>query len=154
MSEEAIEDLTYDFLKEEIAAVVTDSSHALYKAELHDHLYHKISDSPGYGIRIGDCESVLAPSPGAAEMEEFDGDLTLVVFVRVVGGDKADRTAARAKVLAISKAVAKLFIEDPTMGNRVNDARVMRCPRGWDSIGSQPYAVCNLPLLVNDSGGQ
>lgn len=146
----AIEDEVFDFLEEKIAEA--GEGDELFEAELHDHLYSKISAQPGYGIRVGDCESVLAPNPGSTEMEEFDADLTLVVFARVTGAERAKRKEARTKVLLLSKAVAMLFVEDPTLGGRVNDGRVMRCLRGWDNISGVPYAVVNMPLLVNDSG--
>jgi hypothetical protein len=150
MPETAIEDHVYDFIAEAIDAA--EPGDAFFEAELHDTVYRRIEKE--FGVRVGDGESELAPSPGDAEILEFDGTVPLVVFSLVTGADRSDRKAARARMLRVAKAVAKLFLEDPTMSNRVNDSRVTRCPRGWDSIESKPYSVANLHLLVNETGGQ
>ncbi len=144
----AIEDHIFDFLAEAFEAAQPGDD--LHGVELHDNVFQSIKG--GTGVMVGDCESWLSPNAGATEVEEFDGDLMLVVYVRVTGADRTERKTARSQVLALSKAVAKLFFDDPTCGGRVNDARVLRAPRGWDSINSQPHAICNLPLLVNDTG--
>jgi len=146
----AIEDHAYDFLKERIAAAV--SGDAGYGAELHDTVYRRIEKT--FGIRIGDADSDLEPNPGATEMEEFDGHMPLVIFSLVEGSDRSDRKAARSRMIALAKWVGKQFIDDPTMGGRVNDSRIKRWPRGWDSIESKPYSVANARLLVNETGGQ
>jgi hypothetical protein len=85
-------------------------------------------------------------------MEEFDALLTIVCYARVAGQDKTERTAARDQAIEIAKAVAALFLSDPSMGGRVRDSRVLRAARGFESVGSQPYAVCNLQLIVNATG--
>lgn len=162
MSEKVIEAHVYDFLEAEIAAIneaeeefgEDDEHSALFGAELHRHIYQKFDDQSWFGLRIGNGESILAPNPGATEMEEFDGDVTLVTFARIKESDHSDVEVARTKAFALAKAVAKLFIDDDgvTMGGRVNDARVMRCPRGFDEWNSSLYAVCNMPMLINDTG--
>ncbi len=147
--ESAIEDLVYDFLKETIDAA--QSGEPLFGAELHDTVFRRIEKE--YCIRVGDAESDLAPSPGADEELEFDGVVPLVILSVVSGPNRSDRKAARTRMIKLSKALAKLFHDDPTMGGRVNDSRVTRWPRGWDSIESKPYSISNAVLLVNETGG-
>jgi hypothetical protein len=149
MSELAIEDHVYDFLRAAIDAA--QRGEPLFGAELHDHVFRKIEKE--YGVRVGDADSDLAPSPGATEMREFDGFVPLVIFSVVKGANQSDRQAARTRMIELSKAVSKLFHDDPTMGGRVNDARITRWPRGWDSIEARPYSVSNAVLLVNETGG-
>lgn len=148
MAEIAIEDLIFDFLEESIAAAANDSP--LKDAELLDSPYATITKD--FGIQIDDGESDLAPSPGAEEIWEFDGNVTLIIYRRVPKADRAARAEARGQALALAKAAAKLFLDDPMMGNRVNDSRVLRCLRGWGNIKSSSYVILNVPLLVNDSG--
>lgn len=158
MAEVAIEDAIYDFLEETIAAIneaeaefdeLTEHS-PLFGAQLLDSPYETITKD--YGIQIDDGESDLAPSSGAETVEEFDGNVTLIIFRKVPKVDRAHRKAARSQAMALALATAKLFFDDPTMGNRVNDARVLRCLRGWANIKSSPYVILNVPLLVNETG--
>src|SRR5688572_22030815 len=98
MSEKVIEAHVYDFLKAAIDEVneaeeefEPEQEHsALFDAELHQHVYQRFDDEKWFGIRIGNAESVLAPNPGATEMEEFDGDLLLIIFARVREADHSD----------------------------------------------------------------
>lgn len=150
MAAEAIEDAIYDFLEEEIEAAGQDS--ALFKAQLLDSPYETIARD--YGIQIDDGESDLAPSRGADEVLEFDGNVTLIVFRKIPHLDRAHRKQARGQALELAKAAAKLFFDDPTMGGRVNDSRVLRCLRGWTNINSKSYVILNVPLLVNETGRQ
>lgn len=168
MSEAAIEDDVYDFLRDAIDAAeavapdppadglpwLFDPNNPLAGAELHDHVYQDIKTE--YGIRIGDAESTLAPGPGATEMEEFDGSMPLIVFSEITGPNRADRKGARLRMMKLVKAVALLFIDQNgvTLGDRVNDARITNGPRGWDVLKSKPYAVTEMHLIVNDSGAE
>lgn len=148
---EPIEELIFEFLEPVIAAAQSDSNNPLYGVELHDTEYRPITDEHHDYVQIGSCDSELAPNPGATEMLEFDANVILICLAKVLGKERSDRHAARKRVVAITKAVAQLFCEDPTMGDRVNLCRVMRCPRDWASVNSNPYAVANVPLLVNES---
>ena len=147
----AIEDRIIEFLQESIAAVV-DEEHPLFEAELLDSPYAPITKD--YGISVDDGDSAFAPTPGAEDIEEFDGNLTLVIYSVVNGPDYTERKAARTRAINLAKEVAKLFLLDPTMNERVNDSRVLRCLRGWAGIQSVPYAIMNVPLIVNETGGQ
>lgn len=144
----AIEDHIHDYLEDAIEAA--DEQSVLFGAELHDTVYRSIKKK--FGIRVGNGESDLAPTPGGAQVAEFDGAVPLVVYALVEGPDRSDRKAARSRVLEMSKAIAQLFFNDPTMGGRVSDSRVTKFPRGWDAFDSSPYAVANPLVLVNETG--
>lgn len=152
----AIEDSIFDFVKAAIDAAneAEDPDHPsgnpLVGAALHDTIYSTITNDRG--IQIDDGESDFAPSPGAETIEEFDGNVTLIIYRKLGKDERSERKQARSDALDLAKAVAKLFVDDPTMGNRVNDSRVLRCLRGWANIKSVPHCIMNLPLLVNDTG--
>jgi hypothetical protein len=145
----ASEDLVFDFIEENANAAI--AGEPLFEAELHDTLYRPIKKR--YGIRVGDGDSELSPTPGGEELAEFNGVVPIVIYSAVTGPDRSDRKDARAKMMDVAKAVAKLFLDDPTMGGRVTDSRVKSCPRGWDSYNDIPYSVANMVLLVNETGG-
>jgi hypothetical protein len=146
-----IENAIYDYIHGAVEAAADGS--ALFAAEVHGTVYESITKD--YGIRVGDCESELAPLAGGEAMEEFDAVVVIVIFWRVVGADKSARRPARAKARALALETAQLFFADPTMGGRVRDSLVGTCVRGYDSVeGADEYAVVNMPLLVNMSGQQ
>ena len=146
-----IEDAVFDYLGAAISAAPNGT--ALYQAELHGTVYEKIKKN--FGVRVGDCESDVAPLAGGGAAEEFDASLIVVIFARVEGADKSARRPARNKAREMMLAVAKLFQDDPSMGGRVRDSLVGRCARGFDSLtNADEYAVVNMPLLVNMSGHQ
>jgi hypothetical protein len=146
-----IEDLIYDFLDPVLTAAQSDNEDPLFGVTLHDTVYRPIDNESDCYVQIGGCDSNLAPNAGATEMLEFDGDVTLICLVRVTGADRRDREAARTRVVEITKAVAKQFLDDPTMGTRVNDSRILKCPRDWTSINSTPFALTNVPMIVNET---
>ena len=149
----AIEDRVLDFLEEEIEALADDADPVvgvLFEAQLIDSPYATIEKE--FGVAVDDADSEFAPTPGATDIEEFDGDVTLIIWSAITGNDRTQRRAARTKAIALTKAVAKLFLDDPTMGGRVNDARVLRCRRGWAKIQTVNYSIMNVPLLVNETG--
>jgi hypothetical protein len=147
---EAIEDRIVDFLEEQFGAI-EEEGHPFFGAELLDSPFAKMTKD--YGVQVDDGDSDFAPTPGAEDIEEFDANVTLIVFSRVDGPDRSQRKAARSRAITLAKTVAKLFLLDPTMNERVNDSRVLRCLRGWANIKSVPYAIMNVPLIVNESGG-
>lgn len=142
-----IEDSTHDFIAEAVGAAEEGS--AFFDAELHDTVYTSMGE---YGVRIGDCESDVAPLPGDEGMEEFDAELSLYCFARIAGEEKADRKAARNKARGLMLAVAGLFFDDTTMGGRVRDVLVRRCVRGYTDQGADVFAVAVVPLVVNGTG--
>jgi hypothetical protein len=160
----AIEDSVYDFLEERIAAVNAaeagfgpgDVHSPLFEAQLLDSPFAEVvvKGSNTHGIIVDDGESDFAPSPGAIEIREFDGNVTLIIFRSIDGTDRTQRKAARSGAISLAMAVAKLFFDDEgvTMHSRVQDARVLRCIRGWANWKTNPYSIMNLPLLINDTG--
>ncbi len=144
---EPVEELIFDFIEQAIAAA--PEGQVLHGLELHDTLFKKIEKSEG--VRIGDAESEFSPNE-ANELQEYDALVTLVCFAKIEGANKLDRSAARNKAFQISLAVAKLFFDDHTMGGRVCDTKLLPAVRGWDAPSSQPYAVVNMPVVVNPSG--
>lgn len=158
MSDTPIEFSLYEFIKAAADAIndpdTGDENSPAYGVVVHDHIYRKIdTDNPDY-IQIGPCHSDFAPSPGAETVEEFDASVTVITLSRVPAADVRDRRAAMTKALDLAKWVAKLLLDDPTMGARVNDARVLSCLRDWVSINAKPYAATNVPLIVNETGAR
>lgn len=163
---DAIEDLVYDFLAEKIAEVneaeaafgEEDPHSPLFEAQLLDTGFAEVEEKAAntHGIIVDDGESELAPNAGGTAIDEYDGDVTLIVFWSADGNDRTQRKAARTQAIALAIAVAKLFWDDNgcTMNNRVNDARVLKLIKGWAMWKSGPYAMMNLPLLINDTGAQ
>jgi hypothetical protein len=144
-----------DAIDEMITAAVAAAAEGetLHEAEVQDTVYETMKRDRG--IRIGDCESDVAPSPGGEAMEEFDAQLVLVCYSRIVGTDKTQRKAARDDARTLALATAKLFIDDPSIGGHVRDSRVVKMRRGYDSLTSADvYAVANLALVINETGQQ
>jgi hypothetical protein len=146
---EAIEDRTIAFLREQVEAI-EDEDDLLFELEVLDSPYALITKA--YGVSVDDGDSDFAPTPGAEDVEEFDGRLTLVVYSRVDGPNYEDRKASRTRAVNCAAKLAMLFLIDPTMNDRVNDSRVLRCLRGWANYSSEPYAIANVPLIVNETG--
>lgn len=147
MTDEPVEDLTYDFLEESFESAPNDS--ILKNLELHETLFKKFKTPAG--VRIGDAQSSLSRN-AEYQMKEFDAVFTLVCYAEILGADKGDRRAARRKAFQISLALADLFDEHDTMNGRVCRVRLLDGVRGWDSINSKPYAVANIPVVFNESG--
>lgn len=136
----------YEFLEEEIAASATDS--VLYSLELHDTIFQKIRTNRG--IRISDCVSTF--SPHGTDENEYDALVTLALFVRVEGKEKSNRQPALGAVFDIQKAVYALFRAKPDLNSRVCDSLLQRGGRGYDVMDGEPFAVANVPLVINPMG--
>ncbi len=147
MTNDPVEDLTFDFLEEKFAAAPNDS--ILKNLALHDTLFQKMEGDAG--VRISDAESDFSINT-ENEIQEYDATLTLVCFAKIEGANKTERRAARRQAFQISKAVARLFFDDEKMNGRVCRSRLLPAVRGFDSINSKPYAVVNMPIVFNESG--
>jgi len=146
-----VEEAIYDFLTEAIAAAEAGS--ALAQIELQDTFYRRIEGD--VGVRIGDCEADLSPLPDAEAVEEFNARVTLVCYARIPKEDWEARAPYRNRVTMMARTIALLFFNDPRMGQRVNDARVLGVRRGYDSITqADRYAVANLDVIINELGQQ
>ncbi len=156
-STKVIEAHVYDFLKEVVDAVndpdTEDEDSVFFEAELHRHTYQPFDLDRWFGVRISMGVSTLAPNPDQ-EMEEFDGSVVVVTFARIKEPDHSDVETARTKAFQLARAVAALFFTEDgvTLGGRVNDARITDCPRDFVEWNGSLYAVCNMPMIINDSG--
>ncbi len=146
MAEKPSEILVFDFLAEEIAAAAVDS--VLYSLELHDTIFQKIKSNRG--VRISDCVSQF--SPYGTDEKEYDALITLACFVRVEGKQKTSRQPALSDVFEIQKAIYALFRAKADLNNRVCDSLLQRGGRGYDSLDGEPFAVANIPLIINPTG--
>lgn len=143
----SLNSIFYDFINVAVEAA-TDDEKPLYGAEIHDTVYEQIKDN--HGVRISTPASTLAPHDGV--IQDFDAVVILVCFARVKGADKTERLEALDVCDAVTKAVAELFFNDSQMGGKVCDTQVLRHAMDFDSIGSDVFAVSNLPIVVNPSG--
>jgi|GEM_PF-3532568 len=141
--------LLYEYLAEQIDAAVCGD--VLYKAELHDTPYQRITGDRG--VRISEAVSEFAPGP---EMKpaEFDAAIIITCFSRVKGVEKTARQPALQDVFDLSAAVFALLTTDFTLGGRVCDLVVHESSRGYDTYNGEPYAVSNIPITINPSGTQ
>jgi hypothetical protein len=141
--------LLFDFLAEKFDASASGS--VLYELELHDTVHQSITKKQG--VRISEANGDLAPGPGGG-VKECDVDLILICFAAVEGKDKKQRQEALAAAFDIQMAVAGLLFADPSLGGRVCDLLPRKFGRGFDVLDGKPYAVVNLPLLINPSGAR
>jgi hypothetical protein len=167
MSDAPVGKFLYDFLAEQIAALPhdhpfygvnpdTNDPDADYGIDLHRTPYQPFDkEKKWFGIRLGNTASVLAPNPGATEMEEFDADLPLITFARIRERDKSDLETAVSQAFALAKWLGARFVDATgvTLNNRVTDARVVdKCPNDFREWYGDLYAVWAVPMLINDSG--
>ena len=149
MADKPAEILLFDFLAEKLDLAVPDD--VLFQIELHDTTYQKITKPRG--VRISEAVGDLAPGPGGG-LEEHDVLLILSIYSRITGKEKTDRQPALADVFATTKAVCQLLLDDSTLGSRVCDTLLRRGSRGYDVLDAEPYAVANIPLIINPSGAR
>lgn len=139
----------YDFLKDTLDASASDS--LLYELELHDTIHQSITKP--LGVRISEAVGMLAPGPGGG-LKEVDVDLILICYAKIAGNDKKQRQDALQQVFDISVAVVTVLNADTTLGGRGCEVLVKRGSRGYDVFDGNPYAVANIPLLINPSGAR
>jgi hypothetical protein len=143
--------LLFDYLAEcQNAAAVDD---VIYPLDLHDTIYQAIKDKKPNGIRISDAVGDLAPEPGGG-LKEYDVSVQIVCYAKVTGTDKKQRQDALITVFAIQRAVCQLLIDDQSLGNRVCDVLIKKSYRSYDVFDGGPYAVANIPVVINPSGEQ
>lgn len=141
-----VEILLFEFFDERIAAAV--SGDGFLGLELHDTVYQSITKPDG--IRISSCVSF--PAQGASAEKEIDAEMVIVCYSKVLGKNKKDRRDALQKVFEIELAVINALDEDQTLGGRVCDILRKRTPRDYDVLDGDPYAIANIPILINPSG--
>lgn len=136
--------LLYDFLYEAFAS--SPETSLVYSAELHDTIYQTITKPRC--VRISDTVSDLSPVAGM-EMREFDAQLVIAGVVKVPGKQKAQRQACIQEVFDLQREICDLLILDSTLGGRVCDSLIRTCSRGFDVLAGEPYAVVNIPMVIN-----
>jgi hypothetical protein len=136
--------LLFDFLTEQIELAVPDDP--LFQIELHDTVHQTITKDRG--VRISEAVGELLPASDG-EWKEFDATLIVTCYSRVLGKDKTQRQTALADVFTIQKAVSELIGTGSTLGNRVCDVLLRQYGRGYDVLDGEPYAVVNIPLVIN-----
>ncbi len=134
----------FEFLSDSISSAPVDSP--IYDCELHDTVYQTIRTK--HCIRVSEAVSELAVDV-TQEMKEFDAELVIAVCVKVEGKDKKERQASIQRLFEIQQAVTKLLTEDGTLGGRVCDSLVRRSFRGFDVLDGEPWAVANIPVVIN-----
>ena len=147
--EKPAEILLFDYLAECFAASAVDS--VLSPLELHDTIYQTISKPRG--VRITDAFGDLAPDTGGG-LKEYDVSAQIVCFAKVEGTNKKQRQDALVAVFAIQRAVCQLLIDDQSLGSPVCDVLVKKSYRSYDVFDGSPYAVANIPVVINPSGEQ
>lgn len=148
----SIEKAAYDFLKEEVEALSDEASPLFGAAVLKDEYEEIPKDSPR-GIRIGKCDSLVVPNSGMTEVKHVDAILVIIFYVRIDRGKKQERSSYRDQAVEMAEAAALLIFSNPTMGDTVEDARPRKLPRGMDDTDNTPYAVSNLYVSINETGG-
>lgn len=147
--------LVFDFLTEKLEAAPPDT--VLFDLQLHDTVWQRISEIPGRGVRISDAVGDLSPGPGGTspgDWKEYDVFLTIACFSRVKGQEQTQRQPALIDVFQIEQAIYILLWENPTLSGRICDLLLKKCSRGYDNLGGNPYAVVNIPLIINPSGAR
>lgn len=143
-----VEILVYEFFDEAFAAAVSGT--LLHGLELHDTTYQKIATDKG--VRISEAVGKLLPGPGGG-LKEWDVDLIVVCYARVRGKDKRARQEALQQVFDIQEEIVKLILADQTLGTRVCDLVIRKSPRGYADLDGEPFAVANMPLIINPTSG-
>jgi hypothetical protein len=144
-----IEIKVFDFFDDQITAAIDGDP--LFGVQLHDTVYQTIkrngSRVTDRVIRISEAESEMVPC--GLDWEEKDAHLILVLAARIQGSDKTERQEALTDVVNLFRVVADLFDNDRTLGDRVHDLQADKASRGYDVFDGDPYAVVNIPLLIN-----
>lgn len=143
----SLETALYTVLNAAIAAA--EDGDVLFKAELHQTVYEPITKT--FGVRIGDTNCDLAPGPGGA-IDEWDILGVVQLFARVEDDTAAAVIAAREKVRALEMAVSQVLVDDPTLGNAINDCRILGGERGWGNVQGQRHAAANIHVIANETG--
>lgn len=138
------ESLLFEFLAEHIDAA--GSGDVLYMAELHDTPYQTIKTDRG--VRVSEAVGHFALGPEMV-VGEFDMQVIVICYSRVQGTEKTDRQPALQDVFDLARAVFQAVTDDSTLGGRVCDSLIGECRRGYDVFNGEPFAVVNLPVVIN-----
>jgi len=140
--------LLFDFLAEQIEAAVAED--VLFEVELHDTIYQTITKPRG--LRISDAVGSMVPG-GDGAIREHGVSVQLVCFAKVAGKDKKARQPALTQVWELEKEMYRLLYTDNSLGGRVCDVEIEMGSRSYDVMNGEPYAVANIPLVINPHAG-
>ena len=157
MNDKPAEILLFDFLTERCAAAPVGSVLSLEgdsdrgELSLHDTIYQQIATDRV--IRISEVTGGFSPGPENV-WKEWDVSITLVALARVKGQEKRDRLPALTYVWELQRELYSLLTDNPTLDDRICDLVLRDGVRGYDELDSEPYAVVNIPLIINPSGAR
>jgi hypothetical protein len=145
-----VEKILYDFGKGLIDTAPAEAK--LNGAQITETVYGAVTKDKC--VQIGPCRPRVAPSPGAEALEEFDADI-VVVFLKKVLGTRADAdyAAAREDAVAMAQEFGLAIFNNNDLSGAVRDALPDSLPRDFTKIANEPYAVANLVVGVNVTGG-
>lgn len=143
------ESAIYEHLKTAITAAASGDS--LFEVELHPTVYSRITKQSG--VRIGNCESDLAPhydDQGEQIVKDFNAVIPVEMFAKVENEDDPESfVVARERVRTVQLAVAARIFDDSSLSGGVCDVQIVSGFRGWAKIQTNSYAVSILQLLIN-----
>ena len=140
-----IEESVYQTLKNAIEAAAVDSP--LSGAEIYATEFERIN-AP-FGFQVGDVECDFAPHLNG-EIDEYNAAMNLKAFVRVGEATPEKLVNVRTHLAELMRAVVKIFLDDPNLGNTVCDVRIENGKRGWGKVESVRYAVGMIALKINE----
>jgi hypothetical protein len=143
----SLETALYEVLKAAIDAAAGGDT--LFEVELLASVYDPATT--GRAIRIGDSNFDLAPAPGGA-MEELDVLGNVEILSRPEDDTPAAFVAAREDGRVLALAVGQALFDDPTLGGRVQDSRILGGVAGWGSLRTEKYRVVRLHVIGNETG--
>lgn len=104
------------------------------------------------GIVVSNAEYELAPKQENV-ISLFDALVIVGFFYEIDGTEPDDRAAARDKCFELAEAFAQAVYDDMSLGNRVCDCLLLRAVDGWDNSTGDTFAIINLPIILNPTGG-
>ena len=133
----------YEFVLGVIEAV-TDEDALLYQAEVLDGEAQKMTKVRG--LVVSNSEFALEPD------RTFDAVVIIGFWVKIEGKEATERRLARDQCFEMARTIADAFYADSSLGGEVCDSLLLRAIDGSRNVTSTPYAVINLPIILNPSG--
>lgn len=129
-------------------ATISDDEDPLYQAQVADSAFEKMTEDRG--IVVSNAEWSFAPQSASIAMQ--DALVIIGFWVRIAGTDESSRADERNTCYLMARSVAAAIYDDISLGSRVCDCLLSRAVDGTKSIGSETYAVINLPITLNPTG--
>jgi hypothetical protein len=137
------------YLVVKAAIDAAEEGDALFGVELLKTVYEPATTRRA--IRIGDSNADYSPLSGG-QIEEFDviGNLEILSQPEDDSGDAFVAVREDARALALS--VAQLVFDDVTLGDRVQDSRILGGVSGWGNLRAQVHRIVRLHVIANETG--